>query len=186
MTRKSIKTTLAAFVLLFILNSNTSAQLSRVGGELSFSTGIENIDHKTGNPGINARAVLELGDKFWLIPELGFYMPGKRQHSTFGMGVTLFGSADVNVTYTLATEKSILFYALGGANLTWVSTSYDAGNSSSNFMPAVNIGTGVEMIIEKNLNGFVQIKGVVGSYSQYLAIDLGVHYYLSGRRYKSW
>ncbi|MFC2112339.1 outer membrane beta-barrel protein [Bacteroidota bacterium] len=186
MTRKITKITFAAFFLLFILNLKASAQFTRVGGGLSFSTGIENDDHKTGNPGINARGVMEIGEKFWLVPELGFYMPGKRQHSTFGMGITLFGSADVNATYALATEGAILFYALGGVNLSWVSTSYDAGNSSSNFLPGLNIGTGVEMIIEKDLNGFAQIRGVIGAENQYLAISLGVHYYINGRRYKSW
>ncbi len=92
----------------------------------------------------------------------------------------------MNATYTLATEKTILFYALAGANLSWLRSSFESGISSSDIMPALNVGTGIEMIVEKDVNAFAQIKGVIGSYSQYVAISIGVHYYISGRRYKTW
>ena len=186
MIRDITKPALITVIIICSFSSVSHAQLSRVGGGLTFSTGIENTDHKTGNPGLNARGVLEPGDKLWLVPELTFYMPGKRQHGTFGLGTTFFGTADVNATYTLATEKTILFYALAGANLSWIRTSYKDGSSTSNVMPGLNIGTGIEMIVEKDLNAFAQIKGVIGSYSQYISIGIGVHYYLSGRRYRTW
>ncbi len=176
----------AAFLFLLAFSLPCSAQFTRIGGGLSFSTGIEDDDHKTGNPALTARGVVELGDKFWLVPELSFYMPGKRQHNTFGMATTLFGSIDADVTFTLATEKTILFYALAGSNLTFLRSSYESGDASSKLMPALNIGTGIEMIVSKDLNGFAQIKGVIGAYSQYLAISIGVHYYLKGRRYRTW
>ena len=48
-----------------------------------------------------------------------------------------------------------------------------------------NIGTGIEMIIERDWTAFAQIKGVIGSY-KFVAINIGVHYYISGRRYKTW
>ncbi|HEC44609.1 MAG TPA: hypothetical protein ENI20_17475 [Bacteroides sp.] len=186
MTRKITQTTLIAFLLFFAMNSGTSAQFSRFGGGLSFNSGIENADHKTGNPGLTARGVFELGDKFWLLPELSFYMPGKRQHNTYGMATTLFGTIDLNATYKLATEKTILFYALAGANLSWLSSSFESGTSSSDIMPALNVGTGIEMIVEKDVNAFAQIKGVIGTSSQYVAISIGAHFYIRGRRYKSW
>ncbi len=186
MIRNITKNSLVTLLLILAFSAPALAQFTRFGGGLSFSTGIENYDHKTGNPGITARGVIELGDKFWFVPELSFYLPGKRQHNTYGMATTLFGSLDADVTFTLATEKTILFYALAGPNLTFLSTSFDSGDSSSKLMPALNIGTGIEMIVEKNLNAFAQIKGVVGSYTQYLVISIGVHYYFTGRRYKTW
>ena len=131
---------------------------------------------------------MELGEKFWLIPAITFYMPGKRQSNTYGLETTFFGTIDADLTYALTHEGTILFYALAGANLSLVSSSFKSGDfpSSSKAMPALNVGTGIEMIVEKNLNAFAQLKGVVGSYSQYLVIGIGVHYYFNGRRYKSW
>jgi hypothetical protein len=181
MISKTTQFSLATLILLLVCSSAYPVDFTRVGGGLAFSTGIEDADHKTGNPGINARGVLELGEKFWLVPQLTFYMPGKRQGST-----TLFTSFDTDVTFTLATEKSILFYALAGANLSYVSTKYDVRPKESKLMPALNVGTGIEMIIEKDWTAFAQIKGIIGSYKQYVAIGIGVHYYISGRRYKTW
>ncbi|MCK4747078.1 MAG: outer membrane beta-barrel protein [Bacteroidales bacterium] len=186
MIHKTKKTFLITFLVMIAIAASSSAQFTRIGGGLSFSSGIENADHKTGNPGITGRGVVELGDKFWLIPGLTFYMPGKRQHNTYGMSTTMFGTLDADVTYSLTHEKTILFYALAGANLTFLSTSFESTPSTSKVMPALNLGTGIEMIVEKDLNAYAQIKGVVGSYKQYIAISIGVHYYIRGRRYKSW
>jgi hypothetical protein len=188
MILKILKILFPSVVLLFSLSAASRAQFTRIGGGLSFSTGIENIDHKTGNPGICARGVLELNEKFWLVPAVTFYMPGKRQSNTYGLQTTFFGTIDANLTYAMAHEGTILFYALAGANLSLLNSTFKSGDfpSSSKAMPALNIGTGIEMIVERNLNAFAQVKGVVGSYSQYLVIGIGVHYYISGRRYKSW
>ena len=97
----------------------------------------------------------------------------------------MFSAFDTDVIFTLATEKTILFYALAGGNLSYVSTKYDTRPKESQLLPAFNIGTGIEMIIEKDWTAYAQIKGVIGSY-KYVAINIGVHYYISGRRYKTW
>lgn len=188
MNRKITKIALATFIVLLSLSNGSSAQFTRLGGGLSFSTGIENNDHKTGNPGFNLRGVAELNEKFWVTPGLTFYLPGKRQTTDFGMASTLFGTIDADVTYAMATEKTILFYALAGANLSLLSSSFESGDlpTENKLMLALNVGTGIEMIVEKNLNAFAQVKGVVGAYSQYLVISIGVHYYIKGRRYKTW
>ena len=181
MIYKITKTILLTIIALFSLSSSAGAQFTRLGGGLGFSTEIATAEHKTGNPGINARGVIELGDKIWLIPSVTFYMPGKMQSST-----TLFGTMDVDFAYKLATEKTILFYALAGADISYLRSKFDSGETPSKLTPGLNIGTGIEMIIEKDLNGFVQIKGVVNTYQLYIAINIGVHYYISNRRYKSW
>ena len=112
MIRKISKFILISIIFQLAILSQAGAQLSRVGGGLAFSTGIENSDHKTGNPGINARGVFELGEKFWLLPGFTFYMPGKRQHNIKGMGTTLFATVDADAVYALASENTILFYAM--------------------------------------------------------------------------
>jgi len=180
MIRKTIKISLLTLLFLFTIQSAYSVDFTRVGGGLSFSTGIEDANHKTGNPALTARGVLELGEKFWLVPGITFYLPGKRQGST-----TMFSTFDADVTFTLASEKTILFYALAGGNLSYVSTKFDIRPKESQLFPALNIGTGIEMIIEKDWTAYAQIKGVIGSY-KYVAINIGVHYYISGRRYKTW
>ncbi len=181
MIHKTTKTILLTIIILFSLFFSAAAQFTRFGGGLGFSTEIETEEHKTGNPGINARGVIELGDKLWLIPGVTFYMPGKRQSST-----TMFGTLDVDLNYKLATEKTILFYALAGADISYLRSKFDSGETPSKLIPGLNIGTGIEMIVEKDVNAFAQIKGVINAYKPYIAINIGVHYYISSRRYKSW
>ena len=171
--------------MLLAASSAYCVDFTRVGGGLTFSSGIENADHKTGNPALTARGVLELGEKLWLTPGLSLYLPGKRQGST-----TFFYTFDADLTYSLAKEKTILFYALAGFNLSYVSTKFDVRPKESKLLPGLNIGTGIEMKIEKDWTAYAQIKAVVGSYDQqasaYIVINIGVHYYISGRRYKNW
>jgi hypothetical protein len=57
--------------------------------------------------------------------------------------------------------------------------------SSYEVLAGLNIGTGIEMIVGDDSDAFTQIKYAVGKY-QHLVISIGVHYYLSGRRFKSW
>ena len=181
MLYKIAKTILPALFFLFVSLAPGKSQFTRIGGGLSFSSGIETAEHKTGNPAFTARGVLEIGERLWLVPGVSFYMPGKRQNST-----TIFGAIDADFTFRLATERTILFYALAGPGVSFLRTSYDIGESYSKTVPALDIGTGIEMIVEKDLNAFAQIKGVIGSYKQYVVISLGVHYYISGRRYRTW
>jgi hypothetical protein len=180
MIEKKIRTLL---LLIFLLEGSLlfGADLTRIGGGLSFSTGIENEDHKTGNPGIHARGVIEFGEKIWLVPGLTFYLPGKRQGST-----TLFTTLDADAVIRLGSEKTILFYGLAGANLSYLRTKYDLSPKETKLTPALNVGTGIEMIVEKDWTAFAQLKGVIGSYKQYIVIGIGVHYYISGRRYRTW
>ena len=183
---------LCIFLACILFSVRANAQFNRIGGGLTFSPGIDNTTYETGNPGFNARGVYELGDKLWAIPSMTFYVPKTRTDQNTGDSrKTFFGSIDANVAYTLTTESTLLFYALGGINLTGLRTAYKSDDPAlvNNFeaLPGINIGTGIEMIVEKDINAFTQIKYVIGQPpAQYLVISVGVHYYITGRRFNSW
>jgi hypothetical protein len=83
----------------------------------------------------------------------------------------------------------LLFYALGGFNTVNVYSSFKSDNpelgSSYEVLQGQNIGTGIEMIVADDIGTFTQIKYVIGKY-RHLVISGGVHYYISGRRFKTW
>jgi hypothetical protein len=189
MTQKPNRHFFLAFVVLIMISTATRAQFTRIGGGLTFSPGVDNITYKTGNPGFNARAVIDLADRFWAVPSLTFYVPKSRTSSAGDKQTTMFFSFDGDVTFTLATEQTILFYALAGFNITNLYSSFKSEDpdlgSSYEVLPGLNIGTGIEMIVADDFNAFTQIKYVVGKY-QHLAISIGVHYYISGRRFNKW
>jgi hypothetical protein len=189
MNSKATRHFLLAFFLIIVTSTSTGAQFTRIGGGLTFSPGIDNFTYKTGNPGFNARGVFDLADRFWAVPSLTFYVPKNHTTSQGEKQTTWFFAFDGDITFTMATEKTLLFYALGGFNITNLYSSFDSDNpeleNSYEVLPGLNIGTGIEMIVGDDINAFTQIKYVVGEY-QHLVISIGVHYYLSGRRFKSW
>ena len=125
MTKRTQSINLALALAGFLFSTTLNAQFTRIGGGLTFSPGIDNLTYETGNPGLNARGVFEINEKLWVIPSLTFYMPKSRtEQSTGDVRKTFFGSFDANVTYTLTTESTLLFYAMGGVNLTGLYSAY--------------------------------------------------------------
>jgi hypothetical protein len=176
-------------LLLFIITENNlSAQLTRFGGGLCFSTGIDQPPVETGNPGLNLRAVYEINDKMFILPALTFYAPKRVSYPIFDLQ-TYYGHVDAWFGYSIAHQKQIMFYAIAGPNLTGLYKSFKTDDpnykSGSDISPGVSIGTGVEMIINMNFNAYAQVHYIIGKYQQ-LIISIGTHYYFEGRRYKSW
>ncbi len=189
MTKRTTRHFFLAFVFLIMISTVAEAQFTRIGGGLTFSQGIDNTTYKTGNPGFNARGVFDLADRFWAVPSLTFYVPKSRTGTAGDKQTTWFFSFDGDVTFTLGTEKTLLFYALAGFNITNLYSGFKSDNpeleSSYEVVPGLNIGTGIEMIVAEDINAFTQIKYVVGKY-QHLVISIGVHYYINGRRFRKW
>ena len=155
---------------------------------MPFNSPMNSPDLEIGNPGITGRGVLELNEDFFIIPELTFQVPKKKTYSD-GEKKTTMVNVDVNVTYTLATEGTLLFYALLAPGLSNIYTKWDTDvpgyESGMEFVPGLSVGTGIEMIVEKDINAYAQVKYVVSKYQQ-LVISIGVHYYFEGRRFRKW
>jgi hypothetical protein len=177
---------IALFLILFL---PLDAQFNRIGGGLAFNSPISSPDLHIGNPGFHFRGVYEINRKFFVIPSLTFQVPKKKIYSDGTEKLTLLGNLDVNVTYSLAVEKQLLFYALAAPTFTNIHTSWkpdsDLHENKYEFCPGIGIGTGIEMIVEGNFNAFAQIKYIIGKYQQ-LVIDIGVYYYFEGRIRRIW
>jgi hypothetical protein len=176
-----------AFFLIYFLPVNS--QLNRFGGGLAFNTPIASPDLHIGNPGFNLRGVYEINRKFFIIPSVTFQVPKKKHYEEGVDKLTFFTGLDANITYALAVEKQLLFYALVAPNFTSIYTSWDpesdAFKNKYEFCPGIGFGTGIEMIVEGNFNAFTQIEYILGKYQQ-LVISLGVHYYFEGRIRRIW
>lgn len=184
-------------VFLFILTVagfvSVSAQLNRIGGGLAFNTPISSPDLHIGNPGFNFRGVYEYNRKFFVIPSVTFQLPKtKHYQDPYGVNIeklTLLASIDINVTYALAIEKELLFYALVAPNFTNIYTDWNPETNERKdkyqLCPGIGIGTGIEMIVKKNVNAYTQIEYVLGKYQQ-MVIFIGIHYYFEGRIRRIW
>jgi len=176
-------------ILLLVVFIPLDAQFNRIGGGLAFNNPISSPDLHIGNPGFHFRGVYEYNRKFFIIPSLTAQFPKKKIYSDGSEKLTIMGSLDANVTYSLAIEKQLLFYALVAPNFTNIYTSWEQEDpdheNKYEFCPGIGIGTGIEMIVEGNFNAFAQIKYIIGKYQQ-LVIDIGVYYYFEGRIRRIW
>jgi len=188
MSRYFIRTVLSfIFPLTSLLTVN--AQFNRMGGGLAFNTVISSPDLHIGNPGLNVRGVFEINRKFFVIPSVTFQMPKTKHYDDGFEKLTMLASIDANVTYALAIEKQLLFYALVAPNFTNVYTNWtpESDDLKDNYKlcPGIGIGTGIEMIVEGNVNAFAQIEYVLSRYQQ-LVISIGIYYYFEGRIRRIW
>lgn len=187
---KPLKYSLTLIILLLCLeNEHASAQFTRYGGGLSFSSGIEETTPdriETGNPGVTFRGVYEFNDDFFIIPGITLYLPKVAADLSDNVK-TYYGHFDACLAYKMAHQGPIMFYGMAGADLTGMFLSYEkvSDNNKSLISPGFTLGTGMEMIIDLNFNAFVQARYVVAKY-QYLVISIGAHYYWDGRRFRTW
>lgn len=179
----------ALILFLCTITLSLDAQFNRIGGGLAFNSPISSPDLHLGNPGFHFRGVYEINRKFFVIPSFTAHVPKKKIYSNGTEKMTLFGSLDATVTYSLAIEKQLLFYALVAPNFTNIRTSWepesDGYDNKYELCPGIGFGTGIEMIVEGNFNAFAQVKYIVGKYQQ-LVIDIGVYYYFEGRIRRIW
>jgi len=187
----SVNNIRAVFIFIFFLTGflPVNAQFNRFGGGLSFNTPIASPDLHIGNPGFNLRGIYEYNRKFFIIPSFTFQMPKKKHYDEGVEKLTIMGSLDANITYALAIEKQLLFYVLVAPNFTNIYTSWDPESddlkNKYEFCPGLGIGTGIEMIVEGNVNAYTQIEYILGKYQQ-LVIFIGIHYYFEGRIRRIW
>jgi hypothetical protein len=181
-----------SIVLILFLNTlflSLDAQFNRIGGGLAFNSPISSPDLHLGNPGFHFRGVYEINRKYFIIPSITAHLPKTKNYSGDLEKMTFFGSVDATLTYSLAIEKQLLFYALVAPNFTNILTTYDPESAEYEnkyeFCPGIGIGTGIEMIVEGNFNAFAQVKYVLGKYQQ-LVIDIGIYYYFEGRIRRIW
>jgi hypothetical protein len=186
-------TVILSFILIISGFITVNAQLNRFGGGLTFNTPISSPDLHIGNPGFNFRGVYEINRKFFIIPSVTFQLPKTKHYRDPYLGniekLTLLASIDANITYALAIEKELLFYALVAPNFTNIYSDWEPETAERKdkyqLCPGIGIGTGIEMIVEKNVNAYAQIEYVLGKYQQ-LVIFIGVHYYFEGRIRRIW
>jgi len=171
-------------ITLFILVSGipvTHAQLTKLGGGISFNTGYyfnneEFRDHKTGNPVISLVSIYELSLPVHIKPSINVFIP---RVSKFGdldyteKRVVSAFSVDVDGHYVFNYLDRFELYALGGFNIKMVRMKYKYElpgasdvSTSSNTTLGLNLGGGSYIKIKDEFDAYVEVKAVVAKQLQ--------------------
>ncbi|MDA7501695.1 outer membrane beta-barrel protein [Chitinophagales bacterium] len=137
--------------ILFCAGNTLDAQ-TKVGGGLTYSL-------KEGvGIGINARAAFGITETIDIVPSLNFFFPE--------VGSLMGFNGDVH--YNIEAGDALNVYPLAGLNYTRVSANgFSAGEIG------FNLGGGASFAVSDNLDGFAEVKYVVGDFDQ-LAITVGI------------
>jgi outer membrane protein X len=124
-----------------------------VGGFLGY--GSDEI--KRGNFGFIAEFMLN--DKMAISPDLTFYFP--KDENNYKLK---WYEINGNFNYYFVNTSSVGFYGLAGLNFTHARAKFDNGNDSGNGEVGINLGFGLNFIVNDKIQPFTQMKYVVSDY----------------------
>jgi len=180
-----MKKLILPFLIIISVSSISNAQLTKVGGGLTYGTGFhfnnETIGqqadlHKGPNLGIFITGIYELNLPFHLAPSFTYFFPRTNEIALTSFGKTRVSEMmfDLNGHYVFNSLNKFEFYGLAGLNVTlaklkWLGTS----SSGSDNALGLNIGAGTYMKMTKKLDLYGEVKYIVSKYDQ-LMINVGV------------
>jgi len=181
-----MKKILLFLIIILSVSALAHAQLTKVGGALSYNTGYyynleshsdKPKDHKTGNPVISFTGIYEISLPLHLKPSLNVFMPRITKEDffegSFKRVISAF-SADFDAHYVFNALDQYEFYGLAGLNILWVrmkTTEQFPGsdswtNTGSNNALGLNLGAGSYMRIKNEFDLFVELKAILGKQIQ--------------------
>jgi opacity protein-like surface antigen len=175
------------FLLIISLLPALNAQFTKVGGGLTYSTGLQfnNVTspayekelHKGPFAGIFLTGIYELSLPFHIAPSFTYFLPRTNTAYTgFNDQKTRVSSMmfDVNAHYVFNSLDKFEFYGLAGLNITfaklkWVGTSSIGSDNAL----GLNLGIGSYMKMTEQFDLFGEVKYIISKYDQ-LMINAGV------------
>ena len=108
-------------VSLMLLTATVTAQPEKIGAGLTFSTKKRFNNGDTGNPGINIRTWIPVDKKrtFYVVPSVTVFNTLLVNHTNFFTTTYMF-HGDLELQYTLFTDKTLKLVAAAGMNYTHI------------------------------------------------------------------
>lgn len=181
---------LIALCFTLIISVGSKAQIHRVGGGLSFSSGVDFNYGETGNPGLTFRSWLAVNKPSTLhvVPSVTVYNRFRRE-TGYSILSNYMLQGDLNLQYAFFSETSVKAVAFGGGNFTFLSSTFEALIDTNNeniadrndYAFGGNIGAGLELSMAPKLDFNVSAKYLFSTYSQFI-ISVQVVYFFKVRR----
>ncbi|MCK4749228.1 MAG: hypothetical protein KAT15_19380 [Bacteroidales bacterium] len=180
---------LLGIVLLFSIDS--SAQIYRIGGGLSFASGTEFNAGETGNPGLSLKTWIPLDKRrtISIVPSISAYNR-YRLETGFMILTNYMFHGDLNVQYAFFEEGTVRAVAMGGANFTYLISKFEpivvTGNEilsdAQDYAIGGNVGAGLELRMASQWDFNVSGKYLFSNYKQFIITVEAVYYFKKRRR----
>lgn len=175
-----------AFLLFLVTLGYSEAQFTKMGGGLSYGTGVYfrgedfEISHKTGNPAISLKGIYEISLPLHISPSINIFMPRITKQDfnevTDRQSISAF-LFDINAHYVFNSLDRFEFYGLSGINITLLRNRYkyeyptgEPGEvySTSETVLGLNIGAGSYMKLTEQLDVFAELKYILSKRDQFM------------------
>ncbi|HER08278.1 MAG TPA: hypothetical protein ENO20_05140 [Bacteroides sp.] len=176
--------TVAWFALIVMLPS--SAQVHRVGGGLSFSSGVDFNGGETGNPGYMAKGWIGLDRRgaFHLVPSVTYFNRYKLETGYFVLTNHML-QGDLDAQYAVFREGTVKIIAFAGGNFTYLISDFEPiiqiGHESitdaQEYAFGGNLGAGLELRMAPGWDFIVSGKYLFSRYAQFIISVQGVYYF---------
>jgi opacity protein-like surface antigen len=167
---------LSAILLFFAIGA--SAQFTKLGGGITFGTGVyfhdetESDNHKTGNIAITLEGIYEINLPFHIAPSFTLFMPKTTDYNESKNTISAF-LFDINGHYVFNSLDRFEFYGLAGLNVTLLKNKWkydfdDSSDASTETALGLNIGGGAYMKMTEQLDLFGEVKYIASKRDQFL------------------
>jgi hypothetical protein len=174
-----------------IISVGSMAQIHRVGGGLSFASGVDYNYGETGNPGLTVRGWLAVNrpSTLHIVPSVTVFNRYRRE-TGYSILTNYMLQGDLDLQYAFFQETSVRAVAFGGGNFTYLGSTFEALietnnediNDASDYAFGGNIGAGLELRMAPKLDFNVSAKYLFSRYSQFIISVQAVYFFKVRRR----
>jgi len=167
------------------------AQIHKVGGGLSFSSGVDYNSGETGNPGLTFKTWLAINKPSTLhvVPSVTVYNRFKRE-TGYSILTNHMLQGDLDIQYAFFNETAVKAVAFGGGNFTFLNSTFESLIDTNNedisdkndYAFGGNIGAGLELRMAPKLDFNVSAKYLFSTYSQFIISVQAVYFFKVRRR----
>jgi len=169
-----------------VINVGSSAQVHRVGGGLSFASGVDYNSGETGNPGLTLKTWLALNkpSTLHIVPSVTGYFPYSRE-TGYSILTNYMFHGDLNLQYAFFQEGGVKVVGFGGGNFSYLASSYESLSENtietngdvSDYAFGGNIGAGLELRMAPKWDFNVSGKYLFSTYSQFIISVQAVYFF---------
>ncbi len=189
--RPQVKYPFIVICIALFVSISATAQVHRVGGGLSFASGVDFNYGETGNPGFTFTTWIALNkpSTLHIVPSVVVYYPYKLE-TGYSILTNYMYQGDLNLQYTLFQEGTVKAVVFGGGNFTYLTSYYEplviTGNETitdqTDYAIGGNVGGALELRMAPKWDFNVSGKYQFSKYPQFIISVQAVYYFKVRRR----
>lgn len=188
---RSVKYLLAVLITVLVFGVDSICQVHRISAGFNFASGAEFNHGETGNPGLTVKTWIAVNkpSTLHIVPSLTAYNRYKLE-TGYSILTNYMFQGDLDLQYTFFQEGTVKAVALGGGNITYLSSYYQPLGENANktitdeteYAFGGNIGAGLELKMAPKWDFNISAKYLFSKYPQFIITAQAVYFFKVRRK----